>query len=119
MHAFTYKVWSYWIVWYTIITIISNFLHAIMTLPTKQTSFCSQELHREPVEGTPGGSGGVKGMSTQEAERTFVKIACQLDTYGVDPHPVKVWVYVLPSFIGYLYLFELLDQILSNKVKNN
>ncbi|XP_026738847.1 FERM domain-containing protein 5-like isoform X3 [Trichoplusia ni] len=48
-----------------------------------------QELHREPVEGTPGGSGGVKGMSTQEAERTFVKIACQLDTYGVDPHPVK------------------------------
>ncbi|XP_061709362.1 FERM domain-containing protein 5 [Cydia pomonella] len=48
-----------------------------------------QELHREPVEGTPGGSGGVKGMSTQEAERTFLKIACQLDTYGVDPHPVK------------------------------
>uniref|UniRef100_A0A2A4J2V8 Moesin/ezrin/radixin homolog 1 n=1 Tax=Heliothis virescens TaxID=7102 RepID=A0A2A4J2V8_HELVI len=50
-----------------------------------------QELHREPVEGTPGGSGGVQGMSTQEAERAFVKIACQLDTYGVDPHPVKVW----------------------------
>ncbi|KAL0850843.1 hypothetical protein ABMA28_006761 [Loxostege sticticalis] len=48
-----------------------------------------QELHREPVEGTPGGGGGVKGMSTQEAERTFLKIACQLDTYGVDPHPVK------------------------------
>ncbi|XP_045511615.1 FERM domain-containing protein 5 [Colias croceus] len=48
-----------------------------------------QELHREPVEGTPGGTGGVKGMSTQEAERTFLKIACQLDTYGVDPHPVK------------------------------
>ncbi|XP_060808114.1 FERM domain-containing protein 5 isoform X4 [Amyelois transitella] len=48
-----------------------------------------QELHSEPVEGTPGGGGGVKGMSTQEAERTFLKIACQLDTYGVDPHPVK------------------------------
>ncbi|XP_026486618.1 FERM domain-containing protein 3 [Vanessa tameamea] len=48
-----------------------------------------QELHRDPMEGTPGGTGGVKGMSTQEAERTFVKIACQLDTYGVDPHPVK------------------------------
>lgn len=42
------------------------------------------------MEGTPGGGGGVKGMSTQEAERTFLKIACQLDTYGVDPHPVKV-----------------------------
>ncbi|XP_072939893.1 FERM domain-containing protein 5 isoform X2 [Epargyreus clarus] len=48
-----------------------------------------QELHREPVEGTPGGTGGVKGLSTQEAERSFLKIACQLDTYGVDPHPVK------------------------------
>ncbi|CAH0405183.1 unnamed protein product [Chilo suppressalis] len=48
-----------------------------------------QELHREPVELTPGGGGGVKGMTTQEAERMFVKIACQLDTYGVDPHPVK------------------------------
>ncbi|XP_026320190.1 FERM domain-containing protein 5 isoform X2 [Hyposmocoma kahamanoa] len=48
-----------------------------------------QEIHREPVEGTPGGSGGVKGMSTQEAERQFLKIACQLDTYGIDPHPVK------------------------------
>ncbi|XP_052757766.1 FERM domain-containing protein 5 [Galleria mellonella] len=48
-----------------------------------------QELHREPVAGTPGGTGGVKGMSTQEAERSFLKIACQLDTYGVDPHPVK------------------------------
>ncbi|VVC95237.1 unnamed protein product [Leptidea sinapis] len=49
-----------------------------------------QEIHRESVEGTPGGTGGVKGMSTQEAERSFLKIACQLDTYGVDPHPVKV-----------------------------
>lgn len=49
-----------------------------------------QEIHREPVEGTPGGSGGVKGMTTQEAERQFLKIACQLDTYGIDPHPVKV-----------------------------
>ncbi|CAK1602384.1 unnamed protein product [Parnassius mnemosyne] len=48
-----------------------------------------QELHREPVEGSPCGTGGVKGLSTQEAERTFLKIACQLDTYGVDPHPVK------------------------------
>ncbi|XP_053610998.1 FERM domain-containing protein 5 isoform X2 [Plodia interpunctella] len=53
-----------------------------------------QELHREPVAGTPeggggAGGGGVQGMSTQEAERTFLKIACQLDTYGVDPHPVK------------------------------
>ncbi|KPJ07350.1 FERM domain-containing protein 5 [Papilio machaon] len=48
-----------------------------------------QELHREPVEGSPCGTGGVKGLTTQEAERTFLKIACQLDTYGVDPHPVK------------------------------
>lgn len=44
------------------------------------------------MEGSPG-AGGVKGMSTQEAERTFLKIACQLDTYGVDPHPVKVRIF--------------------------
>lgn len=47
------------------------------------------ELHRETVEGSPGNASGVKGMTTQDAERMFLKISCQLDTYGVDPHPVK------------------------------
>ncbi|XP_061385488.1 FERM domain-containing protein 5 [Danaus plexippus] len=52
-----------------------------------------QELHRESIEGATGGGactdGGVRGLSTQEAEQTFLRLACTFDTYGVDPHPVK------------------------------
>lgn len=44
-----------------------------------------QELHALPVA-----EGGVGGQQPSDAENTFLKIACQLDTYGVDPHPVKV-----------------------------
>lgn len=32
----------------------------------------------------------LKGQSSSQVENTFLKLACQLDTYGVDPHPVKV-----------------------------
>lgn len=32
----------------------------------------------------------LKGQSPSQVENTFLKLACQLDTYGVDPHPVKV-----------------------------
>ncbi|XP_041975553.1 FERM domain-containing protein 5 [Aricia agestis] len=63
-----------------------------MRLLLKQTDTIEariQELHREGLEGSGGAASGVKGMTTQEAERMFLKIACQLDTYGVDPHPVK------------------------------
>ncbi|GBO99238.1 FERM domain-containing protein 5 [Eumeta japonica] len=69
-----------------------------------------QDLHREPVEGSPGSGGGVKGLSTQEAERMFLKIACQLDTYGVDPHPVKIPVlFSMPVCIilDFKYSFDL------------
>lgn len=31
----------------------------------------------------------LKGQSASQAENTFLKVSCQLDTYGVDPHPVK------------------------------
>jgi len=30
------------------------------------------------------------GQTAAEAEANFLVRACQLDTYGVDPHPVKV-----------------------------
>jgi len=30
------------------------------------------------------------GQTPGEAEGNFLIRACQLDTYGVDPHPVKV-----------------------------
>lgn len=32
----------------------------------------------------------LKGQSPSQIENTFLKLASQLDTYGVDPHPVKV-----------------------------
>nr|CAH7735542.1 unnamed protein product [Callosobruchus chinensis] len=31
----------------------------------------------------------LKGQSQSQVEHSFLKLACQLDTYGVDPHPVK------------------------------
>lgn len=31
----------------------------------------------------------LKGQSPSQCENTFLKLSCQLDTYGVDPHPVK------------------------------
>lgn len=32
----------------------------------------------------------VSGQTPDVAEMNFVLLATQLDTYGVDPHPVKV-----------------------------
>lgn len=32
----------------------------------------------------------LKGQDQSQVETSFLKLACQLDTYGVDPHPVKV-----------------------------
>lgn len=32
----------------------------------------------------------MKGRDQSQVEYSFLKLACQLDTYGVDPHPVKV-----------------------------
>ncbi|ENN81148.1 hypothetical protein D910_01974 [Dendroctonus ponderosae] len=31
----------------------------------------------------------MKGRDQSQVEYSFLKLACQLDTYGVDPHPVK------------------------------
>lgn len=31
----------------------------------------------------------IKGQDQSQVENSFLKLACQLDTYGVDPHPVK------------------------------
>jgi hypothetical protein len=32
----------------------------------------------------------MRGQSPETTETNFLRKACQLDTYGVDPHPVKV-----------------------------
>ncbi len=38
------------------------------------------------------------GQVPSEAEGNFLKKACTLDTYGVDPHPVKVSITLVYSF---------------------
>lgn len=35
----------------------------------------------------------LKGKTAAEMETIFLKKACVLDTYGVDPHAVKVTIY--------------------------
>lgn len=48
----------------------------------KQTSAIEEkamEIHQKQL----------KGQSPTQCETAFLKLACQLDTYGVDPHPVK------------------------------
>lgn len=34
--------------------------------------------------------GQLKGFTPEQGENYFLRIASQLDTYAVDPHPVKV-----------------------------
>lgn len=54
-----------------------------LKLVLKQTQVIEeriQELHQTQL----------KGQSPSTMETHFLRKACQLDTYGVDPHPVKV-----------------------------
>lgn len=50
----------------------------------------AMELHQKQL----------KGQSQSQVENTFLKMACQLDTYGVDPHPVKV----ISSIFRFIYV---------------
>jgi len=47
------------------------------------------------------------GQNPAEAEANFLVRACQLDTYGVDPHPVKV-----TSFCKFLSVCALCHKML-------
>lgn len=60
-------------------------LFAKQSLNLEQTMM---DLHRTEL----------KGQSLEETEANFLRKACTLDSYGVDPHPVKV---------SYLHAFNL------------
>lgn len=54
-----------------------------MKILLKQTQMLEEkmmELHQTQL----------KGQSPATTENNFLRKACSLDTYGVDPHPVKV-----------------------------
>lgn len=43
----------------------------------------------------------LKGKTAAEVETMFLKKACVLDTYGVDPHAVKVNIIIINIFKKY------------------
>lgn len=59
-----------------------------MKILLKQTQMLEEkmmELHQTQL----------KGQSPATTENNFLRKACSLDTYGVDPHPVKVGIELL------------------------
>ncbi|XP_076261009.1 FERM domain containing isoform X2 [Rhynchophorus ferrugineus] len=60
---------------------IGNYISDLKIL-LKQTETIEEkaiEIHQKQL----------KGQDQSQVENSFLKLACQLDTYGVDPHPVK------------------------------
>lgn len=50
----------------------------------------SEKLEAQVEEFHSGRVGALVGISSVQAVNAFLKKAATLDTYGVDPHPVKV-----------------------------
>lgn len=50
----------------------------------------SEKLENQVEEFHSGRVGALVGISASQAVNAFLKKAATLDTYGVDPHPVKV-----------------------------
>lgn len=59
--------------------------HKLLLKQTETIEEKAMELHQTQL----------KGFTPEQAETHFLRLASQLDTYAVDPHPVKV------SFIFY------------------
>lgn len=54
--------------------------HKLLKTQTSTIEEKAMELHKTQL----------KGFTPEQAENYFLRIASQLDTYAVDPHPVKV-----------------------------
>lgn len=54
--------------------------HKLLKTQTPTIEEKAMELHQTQL----------KGFTPEQAENYFLRIASQLDTYAVDPHPVKV-----------------------------
>lgn len=54
--------------------------HKLLLKQTEAIEAKAMELHQTQL----------KGFTAEQAETHFLRLASQLDTYAVDPHPVKV-----------------------------
>lgn len=54
--------------------------HKLLKTQTPTIEEKAMEIHQTQL----------KGFTPEQAENYFLKLASQLDTYAVDPHPVKV-----------------------------
>ena len=50
----------------------------------------SEKVEQQIVDFHSGKAGAIPGTSPMQAVNAFLKKAITLDTYGIDPHPVKV-----------------------------
>jgi FERM domain-containing protein 3/5 len=50
----------------------------------------SEKVEQQIVDFHSGKVGAIPGTSPMQAVNAFLKKAVTLDTYGIDPHPVKV-----------------------------
>lgn len=60
----------------------SNYIseHKLLLKQTETIEEKAMDLHQTQL----------KGFTPEQAETHFLRLASQLDTYAVDPHPVKV-----------------------------
>lgn len=54
--------------------------HKLLKTQTSTIEEKAMEIHQNQL----------KGFTPEQAENYFLRLASQLDTYAVDPHPVKV-----------------------------
>lgn len=61
---------------------VGNYIseHKLLLKQTETIEEKALELHQTQL----------KGFTAEQAETHFLRLASQLDTYAVDPHPVKV-----------------------------
>ena len=75
--------------------------HKLLLKQTETIEEKAMELHQTQL----------KGFTPEQAETHFLRLASQLDTYAVDPHPVKVKIITIGDLIISTLWFLLNTQI--------
>ena len=69
-----------------------------MNLMLNQT----EKLEQQVEDYHSGRLGALHGISPSQAVNAFLRKAATLDTYGIDPHPVKVGIYIAASYLCHI-----------------